>query len=97
MPNEKTPEDRYFSKLLEKGMMRLGTVPGPAEPNAFRHVLRWDRLGRLGQNCRILKHSGSLAQIEFESDHFVTWITRNAIVRRESCSKSSSSSPSPSL
>jgi hypothetical protein len=92
--NDKTPEDRQFAKLLAKGMMLLGTVPGPAEPNAFRHVLRWDRLGRRGQNCRILKHSGALAQIEFE-DGFKSWINRSALVRNQSCSKSSLSSPSP--
>jgi hypothetical protein len=77
----KTGEDRQFSKLIESGIMRLGPPETPAAPNAFRHVLVWDRIGRKGQKCRILKQSGSLAQIEFE-DGFVTRINRFA-VRRE--------------
>lgn len=80
--NEKTPEDVQFAKLLRSGIMRLGEPATPAEPEPFRHVLRWDLLNRKGQHCRILKQRGPLAQIEFETDGFKTWINRSAIVRR---------------
>jgi hypothetical protein len=78
---DRTAEEKTFDKILAQSMMRLGENPSaPAEPNAFRHVLLWDRLGRKGQSCRILKQSGTLAQIEFE-DGFVTRINRMAIRR----------------
>lgn len=80
--NERNPEDVQFAKLLRSGIMRLGQAATPAEPEPFRHVLRWDSLNRKGHHCRILKQSGPLAQIEFE-DGFKTWINRQAIVRRE--------------
>ena len=79
---ERNPEDVQFSKLLRRGIMRLGGPATPAEPEPFRHVLRWDLLNRKGQHCRILKTSGALAQIEFETDGFKTLINRKAIVRR---------------
>ena len=60
--------------------MRLGEPAAPAEPEAFRHRLRWDRMERKGQKCRILKNSGQLAQIEFQ-DGFRTWINRFALER----------------
>lgn len=82
--NERNPEDVQFAKLLRRGIMRLGESAAPAEPEPFRHVLRWDLLNRKGQHCRILKTSGALAQIEFETDGFKTLINRKAIVRRES-------------
>jgi hypothetical protein len=67
--------------MIRTGVMLLGETPtAPAEPNPFRHALLWDRLGRKGQKCRILKQSGTLAQIEFE-DGFVTRINRMAIRR----------------
>ena len=77
----KTPEDRQLARLLERGIMRLGEPAALAEPEPFRHVLRWDLLNRKGQHCRILKQSGPLAQIEFTDGH-KTWINRQAIVRR---------------
>jgi hypothetical protein len=64
-----------------KGVSCAWVAPtGPAEPNAFPHVLRWDRMGRRGQICRIVKLRGPLAQIEFE-DGFRTVINRLAVVR----------------
>jgi len=80
---DRNPEDVQFAKLLRSGIMRLGESATPAEPEPFRHVLRWETLNRKGQHCRILKTGGPLAKIEFE-DGFQTWINRQAIVRRES-------------
>jgi hypothetical protein len=78
---DRTSEEKQFDGMIRHGMMHLGETPSaPAEPNPFRHVLLWDRLGRKGQSCRILKQRGTLAQIEFE-DGFVTRINRMAIRR----------------
>lgn len=79
---DRTTQEKQFDSMIRQGVMLLGeTPPDPTEPNAFRHVLVWDRLGRKGQSCRILKQSGTLAQIEFEKDGFVTRINRMAIRR----------------
>lgn len=82
--DELTPDQKKFDQLLRRGIMSLGEPATPADPEPFRHVLRWDLMNRKGQHCRILKQSGALAQIEFETDGFKTWINRQAIVRRES-------------
>jgi hypothetical protein len=78
---DRTAAERTFDKILAQSIMHLGATPtAPAEPNPYRHVLKWDRLGRMGQSCRILKQRGTLAQIEFE-DGFVAAINRQAIRR----------------
>jgi len=78
---DKTAEDRHIDKLTAKGIMLLGATPAPALPNAFPHVLRYERFGRKGQFCRILKTSGHLAQIEF-TDGFKAFVNRAVLVRR---------------
>jgi hypothetical protein len=78
---DRTSSERAFDKLVRTGIMLLGEQPpAPAEPNAFRHVLRANLMGRKGQHCRILKQSGILAQIEFE-DGFIAQVNR-ATLRR---------------
>jgi hypothetical protein len=74
-------EEKLFDATLKAGIQHLGQPSEPDDPKAFRHVLVWDRLGRRGQACRILKQSGPLAQIEFEKDGYVTQINRMAIRR----------------
>ena len=49
------------------------------EPS-YRHMLRWDRLKRKGQKCRILKSSGHLCDVEFE-DGFTAVLERRALTR----------------
>jgi hypothetical protein len=79
---DRTSQEKAFDDMIRAGIAHLGQTPtAPAEPNLYRHVLKWDRLGRQGQSCRILKQRGTLAQIEFESDKFVTRINRMAIRR----------------
>jgi hypothetical protein len=79
---DRSGEEKRFDGMIRAGIAHLGQTPtAPAEPNPFRHVLHWDRLGRKGQSCRILKQRGTLAQIEFESDGYTVTVNRMAIRR----------------
>jgi hypothetical protein len=78
---DRTADERSFDKLLAQSIAHLGQTPtAPEEPNAFRHVFVWDRMGKMGQRCRILKQRGTLAYIEFE-DGFTMPTNRMAIRR----------------
>jgi hypothetical protein len=77
---DRTPEEKHVDALTKRGILRLGGETSPAEPEPFRHYLRYDMMGRKGQNCRILMNSGTLAQIEFE-DGFIATVRRTAIRR----------------
>jgi hypothetical protein len=45
------------------------------------HRLRWERLGRQGQSCRILRANGAEVHVQFE-DGFTAVLSRRALVRR---------------
>jgi hypothetical protein len=47
----------------------------------YPHRLRWDRLRRQGQHCKMIGASGAMCQVEFE-DGFTALVSRRAIVRR---------------
>jgi hypothetical protein len=95
---DRTTEERDFDVKLKRGLMRLGENPNPSssERNGFEvtkphqptrtypHVLVWDRLGRKGQRCKVLRVTGNLyrTQVEFE-DGFVAVVERMAIRRSE--------------
>jgi hypothetical protein len=46
----------------------------------FPHILRWDRLGRKGQRCKIIRTHNATCQVEFP-DGFVAALSRRALVR----------------
>lgn len=50
------------------------------EETPFRHVMDWDRFGRKGQRCEILKGQFSQVQIRFEDGH--TEIVNRMALRR---------------
>jgi rhodanese-related sulfurtransferase len=77
---DRTSEEKQFDANLRAAIQKLGQPAEPDAPKAYRHTLVWDRLGRRGQACRILRQRGVLAQIEFE-DGFASWINRMAIRR----------------
>lgn len=54
---------------------------GQAESVEFPHELRWDRLGRLGQKCRILRSVGGRSHVQFE-DGTTEIMDRQALRRR---------------
>jgi hypothetical protein len=93
---DRTDDERTFDKLLKGGMMRLGAQPSEeaATPNPYPYVLYWDKLGRKGQRCRILKPGQRIVLLEFE-DGFKHTCNKMAIRRDERCSLSSSSCLSP--
>ena len=76
-------EERHIDKITKSGIMRLGAQPSheAATGNPFPYVLYWDKLGRKGQRCRILKPGPRVMLVEFE-DGFKHTINRMA-VRRE--------------
>jgi hypothetical protein len=80
---DRTAEERAYDKLLRGGMMRLGAQPSDeaATPNPYPYILFWDKLGRKGQRCRILKPGPRVILLEFE-DGFRHTVNRLAI-RRE--------------
>ena len=78
--NQRTSEEKQFDRMLKAGIGRLGPKPADDAPNAFRHILVWDRFGRRGQRCRILKNTDALCTVEFE-DGYRTPINRMALRR----------------
>lgn len=78
---ERNSEEKLADKLTRTGIMRLGgTNPATPDPTPFPYVLYWDRQGRKGQLCRIIRQTSQTAQIEFEDGH-KTVVSRRAIRR----------------
>lgn len=74
-------EYRQFDKMLRTGIQRLGTNPQEPRPKTpFPYVLVWDRLGRKGQRCTIIRLTTRTAQVKFE-DGFTSVLSRQAIRR----------------
>ena len=64
---ERSSEEKHFDATLKTAILSLGTNPATqAEPIPFPYVLVWDRLGRKGQRCKILRQTTRTAQIKFE-------------------------------
>jgi len=79
---DRTGEEKQFDKLARRGIMLLGAQSShEAEPpNPFPYVLFWDKMGRKGQRCRILKPGPSVLLVEFE-DGFKHTVNRMAVRR----------------
>lgn len=78
----RTSDERAFDATLKSAIMRLGTNPATAAtPIPFPYVLYWDRLGRKGQPCKIIRQTTRTAQVEFQ-DGVKTVLNRQAIRRR---------------
>lgn len=79
---DRTSEEKWADGLLRRGMMLLGAQSShEAEPpTPFPYVLYWDKLGRKGQRCRILKPGPSVLLVEFE-DGFKHTVNRMAVRR----------------
>lgn len=71
---DRTAEERNIDRLTKSGIMRLGAQPSheAAIENPFPYQLFWDRLGRKGQRCRILKPGPRIVLLEFEDGHRCT-------------------------
>ena len=81
MKNLRTSEEKQFDASLKSAIRLLGTNPAAQdEPTPFPYVLFWDRLGRKGQACKILRQTKQTAQIRF-NDGFTTVINRQALRR----------------
>lgn len=79
---DRTEEERRFDSITRRAIMSLGAQPShEAEPeNPFPYVLFWDKLGRKGERCRILKSGPRVMLVEFD-DGFKHTINRLAIRR----------------
>jgi hypothetical protein len=64
-------------------MMRLGAQSSTETPQvaAYPYVLAWDRDGRKGQQCKVIKPGTLLVTLEFEDGHRCI-INRMAIRRK---------------
>lgn len=80
---DRTADEKHIDKITKSGIMRLGAQPSheAATPNPFPYVLFWDRLGRKGQRCRIIKSFPRVLLLEFE-DGFRQTINRMAVRRQ---------------
>jgi hypothetical protein len=80
---DRTADEKHIDRLTKSAMMLLGAQPSheAATPNPFPYRLFWDREGRKGQRCRVLKTGPRILTLEFE-DGFITTMNRMAI-RRE--------------
>ena len=78
---DRTSEERTFDASLKSAIKWLGPNP-PAhdQPIPFPYVLKWDRLGRRGQACKIIRQTKQTAQVKF-TDGFVMVVNRLAIRR----------------
>lgn len=83
LKRDRTAEEKRIDKLTKSGILRLGAQPSheAASPNPFPYVLFWDRLGRKGQRCRILKPGPRVVLLEFADDGFITTMNKMAIRR----------------
>jgi hypothetical protein len=81
LKRDRTGEEKLADAKVKAGLMRLGPNPSIVESiNPFPYVLAWDRLGRKGQRCKIIRTTPRMAHIEFE-DGAVTVINRMAVRR----------------
>ena len=78
---DRNSQEKQFDASLKSAIRYLGTNPAaPDVPTPFPYVLFWDRLGRKGQRCKIIRQSTKTAQIKFE-DGTLTVINRQALRR----------------
>lgn len=96
LKRDRTGEERRIDKLTKCAIMRLGAQPSheAATPNPYPYFLQWDKLGRKGQRCRIVKPGWKIVLVEFE-DGFRHTVNKMAVRRADPCSSSSSSSLPP--
>lgn len=82
LKRDRTAEEKQIDRITKSGIMRLGAQSSPeaATPNPFPYVLHWDRLGRKGQRCRVLKNGTRVHLVEFD-DGFQQTIDKRAIRR----------------
>ena len=82
LKRDRTSEEKHFDATLRSAIQRLGPNPGAKDaPTPFLpYVLVWDRLGRKGQRCKILRQTRQTAQIKFEDGH--TMVVNRLAIRR---------------
>lgn len=66
---------------LRRKLERMKAVTNKAD-EGFPHVLRWDRIGRRGQKCRILRSKDDQVHVRFEDGHEAL-LPRRALVRKK--------------
>jgi hypothetical protein len=81
LKRDRTGEEKRVDAKIRAGIMKLGPNPDAhEEPNPFPHFLAWDREGRRGQRCKVLRTTPKMAMIEFD-DGFQLVVNRLAIRR----------------
>lgn len=79
---ERTSEEKQIDVLLKSGIMLLGATPSTVEaaPIPFPYYLAWDKQGRKGQRCTIIRQTARTCQVRFEDGHLSVF-NRQAIRR----------------
>ena len=81
LKRDRTSEEKQIDAKIRAGMMKLGSNPQAAEdPIPFPYVLVWDKQGRKGQRCTIIRQTQRTCQVRFEDGH-ITVLNRQAIRR----------------
>ena len=83
LKRDRTSEEKHVDAIMKTAILRLGPNP-PAEetPTPYPYTFAWDRDGRKGQRCAILKTTTRTALIRF-ADGFETVVNRMAVRRYE--------------
>lgn len=81
LKRNRTSEEKSADAKIRAGIMRLGPTPIAAESaTPFPYYLAWDKQGRKGQRCTIIRQTQRTCQVRFEDGH-VTVLNRQAIRR----------------
>ena len=80
-PKDRTSEEKQFDGILKTALMCLGDNPANAsKPIPFPYYLAWDKLGRKGQRCTIIRLKTTRVQVRFE-DGYTAILNRQAVRR----------------
>jgi hypothetical protein len=81
LKRDRTGEEKREDAIMKTAILRLGPNPtAEDQPTPYPYTLAWDREGRKGQRCKVIKTTLKTALIRFEDGH-ETVINRMAIRR----------------
>jgi hypothetical protein len=82
LKRDRTPEEKKADGIMKTAILRLGpNSPTPEEPpTPYPYICLWDRDGRKGQRCAIVKTTTKMAFVRFVDGHELV-INRMALRR----------------
>ena len=81
LKRDRTAEEKHVDSIMKIAIQKLGPNPTAEDhPTPYPYTLAWDREGRKGQRCKVVKTTLKTCLIRFE-DGFETVVNRMAIRR----------------